>query len=231
MRQIYALHGFLGLPSDWHYLQNFSLIPYDHLLHPPSPTNGLKEWGAQFNRIVDPLLPKVLMGYSLGGRLAMHALTQKPELWSAAILISCHPGLSCPIKKHERLKKDCDWAERFEKEPWDSLMLQWNAQEPFKFSPPQKREENNYSRKQLSDVLRYWSLGNQDHLTPLLQNLTIPILWIAGKQDFAYASLAQSMSFAHPQSKIWIAENAGHRVPWESNDFNKVVTEFYHTIG
>lgn len=225
LMKTHALHGFLGLTSDWDPF-DFPITSHPVLDNPPSPTNGLQEWAIRFNRDVGTTLPKLLMGYSLGGRLAMHAITQNPEYWSGAILISCHPGLSCHIKREERLKKDIIWAEKFEKEPWHNLMTQWNAQEPFKFSKPCVRNEEDYSREQLSAMLRYWSVGNQENLTAKLQTLSIPILWIAGKQDFTYASLAESLSFAHPKSKRWIADGAGHRVPWESNEFSKVVKEF-----
>jgi 2-succinyl-6-hydroxy-2,4-cyclohexadiene-1-carboxylate synthase len=59
----------------------------------------------------------------MGGRLAMHALLESPELWSAAILVSANPGL--PAADHpgraQRMASDESWARRFESDPWEQV--------------------------------------------------------------------------------------------------------------
>ena len=97
--KIYALHGFLGLPSDWaefNGLEGVSL--FDTRL--PAPSAGLTQWGKAFNAFAEP--GSLLLGYSLGGRLALHALCDNPGRWQGAILISAHPGLRCSKEKETR---------------------------------------------------------------------------------------------------------------------------------
>lgn len=225
MKIVYALHGFLGLPTDWKStLPGVNPVDVVQVGHPTE--TGLWEWAECFNDLAAKgSHRRVLIGYSLGGRLALHALLHNPALWSAAILISAHPGLKSAEECSDRVQKDRSWAERFEKESWGSLMQAWNAQELFaghKF----EREESHFSRHVLAETLRCWSLGKQENLINRLQGLELPILWIAGENDVRYSALAHSLSLNHPQSQIWVAPDVGHRVPWTSKSFQQIVSNF-----
>ncbi len=125
---LFALHGFLGLPSDWDFLRQVHAI--DVLsLNPPS--EGLVAWAKAFNKFVNRREgPRLLLGYSMGARLAMHALIDSPELWSGAIFVSGHPGLKSS-EKQQRLDRDNYRADRFLQDPWDILMRDWEAQPLF----------------------------------------------------------------------------------------------------
>lgn len=205
MTAYYVLPGFLGLPSDW----NFLGLPLVQISCYKPLDMGLKAWGAAFNAQAHP---GVLIGYSLGGRLAIHAALDKPSLWQALILISSHTGLSDEKLKDERLKSDRAWAQRFANDPWDSVIQAWNSQPVFQGSHNPIRNEGDYSRGQLASILEGWSLGYQEDLAPRIQHLAIPILWIAGSEDTACVNRTQSLRFTHPKSKKWIAPQSGHRV-------------------
>jgi len=159
---------------------------------------------------------KVLLGYSLGGRLALHALLDQPNLWDAAIIISANPGLENEEDRRLRCLHDAEWAGRFlSKEPWNTLMHDWNSQNVFSTSSSFDRSEADFSRKMLADVLTGWSLGKQDDLKSSIQRITTPILWIAGEDDQKFSTIARSLTLFHPCSRVWIASNTGHRVPWQ----------------
>jgi 2-succinyl-6-hydroxy-2,4-cyclohexadiene-1-carboxylate synthase len=224
---IYALHGFLGLPEDWK-----GMFPQARCIDvlevgTPGPKLGILEWAKRLNQLASPeQFPRILLGYSLGGRLAMHALADRPDLWSAAVIISAHPGLKTQEEKQKRLIGDRQWAERFETESWDHLMQAWNSQAVFT-EEAQPRQEKNYLRDHLCNVFRYWSLGHQEDMAPQLAKLSMPILWIAGEKDFRYALLANQVQLAHPNSQVWIAPNSGHRVPWSCRqEFMQKVNHF-----
>lgn len=209
-----ALHGFLGCASDWSQFSNIHTID----IQMDAKSDTLWKWAQTFNEAHprQHSTTHVLMGYSLGGRLALHALLSPMSPWDAAIIISAHPGLASHKDKQARLKKDLVWAERFEKESWNDLMAAWESQEVFAKSTHRfNRKEIDCDRSQLAEMLRRWSLGCQENLLPRLQSLSLPILWIAGENDLAYRDRALSLQLAHPLSRIWIAPNAGHRVPWE----------------
>lgn len=218
-RPIRCLHGFLGLPSDWNFFPGFcgeelyaSILPFH-------------DWVFHFHKKEQE--KRLLLGYSLGGRLALHALTAHPEHWLGAVVISAHPGLPSKKIREERYAHDLRWADRFEQEPWEALMSDWNQQTIFTSSVP--RQEEDFDRKYLSAAMRTWSLGLQEDLTVAIKNLELPILWIAGAKDPKFCQLA--LKTKHPHSKIWIAPDASHRVPWETpNAFYQQVQQFYEEI-
>lgn len=221
---LYALHGFLGHPSDWTVLNQFNYYPLDLFADAKM---SYSEYAEKLNESVQTE-HNILMGYSLGGRLAMHALLQNPRKWNGAIFISAHPGLKESEKKTERELADQEWAQRFLIEDWNQLMDAWNAQSLFSgCSFNFQRNESLFSRKRLSQALINWSLGKQEDLSPLLAALDIPILWIVGERDLKQVELASKQKLQHPDSSVYLAANAGHRVPWENScDFIHEIKRF-----
>lgn len=233
MHTVYAIPGFLGRQSDWAGLSReitpIKVIPAA-LKSPPQ--TDFWAWAANFNRSIETEnKTNIILGYSLGGRLAMHALLNAPEKWSAAIFVSCHPGLNCPYEKQQRYAEDCAWGGRFLHENWDSLMHGWNQRGALASSPSISRLEKDYCRKELSRQLKNWSLGSQEELSDRLASLNKPILWMAGEQDTRFAKIVQEMPLAGYHSKIWIAPNSGHRLPWDApKEFAAKVAQFINSL-
>lgn len=211
---IWAISGFLGLPSDWDLLQSHRVEAVDWQAFS---LGSLPDWGAHFNQWAyrQGKGPSVLIGYSLGGRLALHALLNQPDLWKGAVIISAHPGLADAGERAKRLAQDQQWADRFENEEWQSLMDVWNSQDIFSHDPIVfERKEKDYQRPRLMQALLHGSLGSQVDLRQQISELQIPILWITGSKDQRYSSIARGLSFKHPLSQAVQVEGAGHRVPW-----------------
>ena len=178
MGVIRTISGFLGLPSDWDFL------PWPH-----STTKG-----------------DVLLGYSMGGRLALQLLEK--QRFAKAIVVSA--GLNAPDP--ERRERDEAWARRFESEEWSSLMEAWNAQPVFG-GHALPRNEADYDRGELARQLREWSPAVLP--PPKLEAIETPVLWIAGERDAKYVEIAKHAVARLPHAELWICPNAGHRVPWE----------------
>jgi 2-succinyl-6-hydroxy-2,4-cyclohexadiene-1-carboxylate synthase len=230
MTTVFALHGFLGSPDDWHEMFP-DAIKVDILKFLDVEHVGMQNSASKFNTFAKGFeSPRVMVGYSLGGRLAMHALIDDPSLWSAAIIISSHLGLKTPLERQQRLETDQEWADSFLTASWLDLMTKWNAQKLFA-GENIPREESNYCRKQLSDVLKFWSLGHQEDLKTRIEGLQIPILWIAGEKDLHFSNLAKVIRLAHPKSQISIVPKVGHRVPWSNkNLFQNLTQKFINEI-
>lgn len=220
---IIALHGFLGQPSDWTDFRIQGLMAPDlfqcelksHEDAAYQLNQSLKQSGNQ----------PVLMGYSMGGRLALHAIIQEPSLWKAAIIISAHPGLKIN-EREKRLRADAEWAKRFEREEWSSLLKAWNSRSVFAPSCFQfERKEEDFNRDYLASGLRNCSLGLQQDLRESINELSLPILWIVGEKDKNYCELADVLKFKHPKSMVKTISNAGHRVPWEQPEAFKQTIE------
>lgn len=233
---LHALHGFLGTPGDWGSFPFVCRLSTYHLFQ-DFPITAFPHWAATFNRHVlesggrnKESGKHILMGYSLGGRLGLHAVLENPALWDAAIFISTHPGLPLDTEKRSRLTADRQWAERFEKESWTSLMQAWNAQEVFK-GDSWKREENDFDRASLAYALQTWSLGAQEDLSEAIQELNIPFLWMVGANDLKFLHQAEALSFKHPKSRLCVIPEASHRLPWQQPEtFMSYLTQFMHNL-
>ncbi len=235
---IYALHGFLGLAADWDFLKTrFSSLEAENLWQNYS-NQSLKTWAenksVEFEaRFQGSNEPRVLMGYSLGGRLAMHLLLARPKFWSAAILISANPGTASIDERKARQELDANWSHKFLKDDWQKLMSEWSRQSLFAVKNPLKdsillpRSEKDFARKTLADAIENWSLSKQDDLAVRLMGVTAPVLWLAGEEDEKYCDLLcgfAQVSFSHDFQKI---SHAGHRAPWDNpREFSKILEDF-----
>lgn len=224
---MWTLAGFLGLPCDWEILKwkNLKAIDWQQF-----PLSSLSDWGKAFNQSLGDSKagPNILMGYSLGGRLALHALMDQPNFWQGAIIISAHPGLTDIQDRQMRQQRDGEWAKRFQTEKWESLMHAWNRQEVFaNDSFAFSRKESDYQRSKLAQALIGGSLGFQADLRKQIGSLPCPILWVTGAGDLHYCQIAQSLTFSNPQSCWKSIKGAGHRVPWShTQEFSETVISF-----
>ncbi|HRD55760.1 MAG TPA: alpha/beta fold hydrolase [Parachlamydiaceae bacterium] len=209
--RLVALHGFLGKNSDWDVLSSLFIYPIDPFMFSRHGFLSLNEFGKQLNTHLEG--KNILLGYSMGGRLGLHALLDDPKKWKAAIIISTHPGLDEDEKK-TRIKSDSQLLREFE-EDFDASLKKWNEMPLFSNQSTFLRKAQDHPPFHLKQSLKFWSLGNQQDLKPAIKNLDLPIFWIVGEHDEKFKHLAKTMQFSHPKSKIWIAENCFHRVAWE----------------
>lgn len=219
--QIVALHGFLGTPKDWEPCNIPNLLAID-LHHPnfPSPSKGFHAWASAFNEYIHslPKIPRILMGYSMGGRLALHAFIQDSSLWNSAIFLSTHPGLKSSEEKKLRFANDEKWAKRFQTEPWEPLMQDWNSQPVFKNSVLPHRPESAFDRQKLSEDFTGWSVAHQEDLAPAIQKISKPFIWAVGEHDTKFINVSPS--------KPHIVANCGHRIPYDRPEsINRLIKE------
>ncbi|MES2708775.1 MAG: alpha/beta fold hydrolase, partial [Verrucomicrobiota bacterium] len=155
--------------------------------------------------------PRILLGYSLGARLALHALTTAPPgLWQAAILLAPHPGLPDPAERATRLAHDQTWADRTRLTPWPEVLNAWNAQPVLAGGPSPSASES--WRPEIAAAFEGWSLGHQPSLLPALAQTRIPLLWITGARDLKFTALAAQAAALSPHIRHHILPACGHRL-------------------
>ncbi len=223
MIHIWCLPGFLGKAGDWAPLESHLGGAGEILFHPldlpasPGKIRPFPYWARKFNAgVPDSGGINVLAGYSLGGRLALHALLQPDAPWDGAVLISAHPGLSTEAERKARLASDEEWARRFEEEPWEHLLEEWNARPVFGGRPLPPRKEEEFSRPALAAILRTWSLGLQEPLWDRLHHIRIPVLWCAGAEDEKFLILGRRAVELLPKGTFRAVPGAAHRVHLEA---------------
>lgn len=188
-----CLHGFLGRGADWDFLREAG---FD--VQAPS------LFAADSLDDVRPAAGDILLGYSMGARLALQLMqTHRVE---KAVLISA--GVAPPEPGRKEL--DETWANRFESgEPWESIIDAWNRQSVFAGrANPLTRNEADYDRKKLAHALR---VPRALQLT----GISVPTLWIAGEDDVKYRDAARRAAEQLPNAEFWLCPGAAHRVPWE----------------
>lgn len=230
MINVYCLHGLLGLPNDWEFLNSHFKGIHFHFVDIYKnfdPSKGIKEFSQAFNSSVKVGDTNLLIGYSMGGRLGLNALIDQPDLWSKAVFISTHPGLEREEARSSRILQDGIWAMRFLTEKWETLIEKWNQQSVFAYSVQMEKNEMLFNRDLLADALTHWGLGQQENLRRHLKLLSLPVYWISGANDQKFCQLGKSLHFQHPDSKVLEIEQAGHRVPWDNQQaFVNIVKRF-----
>lgn len=231
---VFCLHGLFGQPSDWQFmleggqdLYEYVFVDYAHE-EALDPSRPLPVWGAQFNKWVLSFgedRVRYIVGYSLGGRLALHAIQNNPKLWTKAVFVSTHLGLSIPEQRQARLKTDLLFSKRVQKDRWDRVLSSWNAQ----FQDNQKepsRSNAEEDRKILAQALQNWSLGAQYDFRETLESMPVNQLWVAGEQDPKYLEILEEIPAISVVKKAVIPASS-HRILFEQPSLLKTSIESF----
>lgn len=162
---------------------------------------------------------RALLGYSMGARLALHALLEKNHCWQAAVVISAHPGLESAAERETRRTADAAWAAKALTGNWQEFLADWNAQPilgPTALRDPQAANRLVTRRREIARSFVDWSLGVQKPLWDRLHEITLPVLWVAGENDAKFLALAERAVPQMPRAMLAVAPGASHRVPWEA---------------
>ncbi|WP_041251108.1 2-succinyl-6-hydroxy-2,4-cyclohexadiene-1-carboxylate synthase [Ferrimonas balearica] len=221
------LHGFLGDHRDWPDAlgQQFDCLALDLPGHGLSRTLSVSATPA-FDEVVAQILATLdhhqinrfhLLGYSLGGRLALHlahALAQhQPHRLLSLTLESTHPGLTDATQRQQRLASDAAWHQRMATEANADWLDAWYRQpvfadlsEPRRAEMVQARLDNDPAA--LAALYLGTSLGHQHNLRHL--TLACPVQLISGARDSKFRQLAEQ--WLQPGWQHQVIEGAGHNV-------------------
>ena len=227
--ECWCLHGAVGMAADWRAFAkrlasektgSRAVDLWRFLECQPMP---LADFGPALNADAGGEVfrgsGRALMGYSMGGRLALHALLEKNHPWQAAVIVSAHPGLESASERNARLASDAAWASRALTGNWQEFLKHWNDQPLLRDSAirdPQATGSLVMRRREIARSFVDWSLGAQEPLWERLPEITVPVLWIAGENDTRFLEMAERAVGALPQARLAVAPGAGHRVPWEA---------------
>ena len=196
------------------------------------PFQGFDEWTKDFCDRAELAAngeKSVLLGYSLGGRLALHACIHRPDLWQGVVVVGADPGLGSNEEKNQQFTRDRNWADRLKKEPLEQLVREWDEQPVFcgiENSAPRNLEE--LDPIQLSQQFEAFSKGLQQNLVPALSELkNPPVLFLAGEKDKKYQQIGDELAELCPVVESRWVEDSGHRVPWENPEsFSRILIDF-----
>ena len=230
------LHGFTGSTEIWDRISadletNHRVITLDLPGHgrsssPADPARySLRRFADDLAFVLDQtgVERTALLGYSMGGRAALHFAVAHPARVSALILVSTSPGLSEPALRDAREHADEKLAQFIEREgivafvdSWERLPL-WESQQSVAASARSSlRVQRLRSNPQgLANSLR----GAGQAVDPLsatdLSFIEAPTLLIVGALDAKYVGIARSLATDIRNARTAVIPDAGHAVHLE----------------
>lgn len=221
------LHGFSGDCREWQRVGE-GLRDYPRLYLDLPGHGGSQELGVTGFDEVSTLLTRTLLsynilkfwliGYSLGGRIAMFHACQQPKGLLGVMVEGGHPGLQDAEVRNARLASDRRWATRFRTEPLEKVFADWYQQPVFASLTDAQREALITLRSQnngatLAMMLEATSLAVQPDLRPALSARDFSFDYLYGERDEKFAALAAEVNAVRHA-----IPNAGHNAHRENPD-------------
>lgn len=225
------LHGFMGDSGDWKDVAE-GLSDYLHIVAVDLPGHGRslslpKEYysivggATQVVTLMNDLSIELfaLVGYSMGGRLALQLAVTCPSRVARLVLESTTAGLKDEEARHERIASDEQKAKELEQSSLEQFVDSWYRQplfasladRPDLLSDLKARRSQN-EPGELAKSLRLSGTGTMTPLWDALTSIECPTLCLAGELDPKYAALARQMAVAMPNCRAEIMPDAGHIV-------------------
>ncbi len=242
---VLLLHGFTGRGRNWDgvsgsrfqvsssefQVSSFEFLAVDLIGHgatdaPDDSARYKMEFAAAdlATLILDLTTPPIhLLGYSMGGRLALYLVWRYPHLFRSLVLESSSPGLATEAARQARRHSDEQLAQRIERDGITPFVSYWE-QIPLFASQAQLPEAQRLALREqrlhnnplgLANSLRGMGTGAQPSLWEHLPEIDLPVLLLAGELDRKFAAIAGQMAQQLPQAELALVPNAGHTIHWE----------------
>jgi 2-succinyl-6-hydroxy-2,4-cyclohexadiene-1-carboxylate synthase len=222
-----ALHGFTQRGSMW---DEVAALAGGNWSAPDLPGHGGRpacSW-EEAVALVGGLLagiapPRCLVGYSMGGRLALAVALDQPSLVDRLALLSAAAGIEEGADRQRRRAEDLALADRLEAMGVDAFVDEWLSRPLFAglaARPPEWRDADRKARagndaSGLAAALRLLGQGAQPYLGDRLGSLPMPVLLAAGSEDRRYADQARRMGGLIARATVAEVAGAGHAVVGE----------------
>ena len=241
------LHGFTGATTTWHEIVELlptskRIIAVDLLGHGKTAVDVEPihyEMDGQLS-ILHELMYALhvqnctLLGYSMGGRIALSYALRYPDQVDQLILESASPGLENEVDRLARIENDEKLAKRIEQDGLEAFITFWQNIPLFatqrKLSNIQqlklREERSNQNGKGLTLSLRHMGTGKMPPLWHMLEAAPIPILLITGELDPKFVNIANQICQKNENIKQIVIPQVGHAIHVENpQKFATIVKE------
>lgn len=163
-------------------------------------------------------LPGALIGYSLGGRVALAAALLAPRALRGLVLESASPGLADGDARARRRAADMALAQEIETSELEAFVDRWQSQPLFRTQQRLDVAARTRSRMLrlandrhgLAAALRVLGSGHQPSYWERLRHLHVPTLLVTGGYDQKFAGIARAMLRELPEARHAVIADAGH---------------------
>lgn len=238
-RPLVFLHGLFGSGKDFSPLNELEKIYQCHYFDLPGHGNTLNadfksfdEFGHSFFESLKNFEQKpFLVGYSLGGRIALFLMSHYSHHFEKAAIFSAHPGIIDPKERQERLDQDLTLLENIEDQ--ELFFKNWYASPLFgklKDNPNFNKlikERKNCDLEKIKKCMHFLSVGSQSPLWENLALLNKPLFLGSGALDKKYNNFYQLLTY-NPLFSFQSYLNCGHNPIFEMPDqIIKSLTYFF----
>lgn len=242
------LHGFTGSHASWSHLhagfaRHFQTIAVDLPGHgkTDAPQDAARCRHESVGADLVALMAHCghdrfnLLGYSMGGRLALALALLFPANVAALVLEGASPGLAAPAERVERRRQDLALARQIEADGVPRFVDKWEKQPlfasqrqlPASVRRALRSQRLNNGDRGLAASLRGAGTGAQRSFWPRIPELKTPALLICGELDGKFCGLAARMKSANPALQLLQVAGAGHCVHLEQpQTFRQAVLDF-----
>jgi hypothetical protein len=203
---IHVFHGFLGSPEDFSFLNSHGVTLHNlyHLTTPP---------------VLEP--DDILIGYSMGGRIALELAFSVNFNLKKIVLINAHPGLQTNEEIIERREFESRIMKELTTKSKDAFLNWWNELPLFHFDRPIEPSEEIY--KNSIDLFHKHRLSEQTNYLPDIIHHKEKFLIILGLFDEKYMELGSEFFVPHGVNVKGIP--GGHRLFQYPNELKKILTD------
>lgn len=175
------------------------------------------------------------LGYSMGGRAALHVAAAHPGAVAALVLIGASAGLDCTEERLARRSADNALADRIERDGVPAFVDYWEALPLFatmRALPAEQQAAIRAGRLRnravgLANSLRGMGTGAQEPLQHRLHELGVPALVLSGELDAKFTQIGRDLAEAMPGARFAPVPGAGHAAQAEQPEtVAALVTDF-----
>jgi 2-succinyl-6-hydroxy-2,4-cyclohexadiene-1-carboxylate synthase len=164
-----------------------------------------------------------LAGYSMGGRIALHAALELGARVQRMVLIGASPGIADPSERKARREADERLAEEIDRSTAEGFARRWAATPVLAGQPPSVAAAARADRLRsgpsgLARALRGLGTGALPSLWDRLGELRMPVTLVVGERDEKFRAIAERMAAALPDGRVEVVTGAGHAAHLEAPD-------------
>ncbi|MBT3337188.1 MAG: 2-succinyl-6-hydroxy-2,4-cyclohexadiene-1-carboxylate synthase [Anaerolineae bacterium] len=226
------LHGFMGTGADWTEIaaplsDRFHCLMPDLPGHGETPLDEEPAYAAWASALRDRLSAQGidhlhLVGYSMGGRLALYFALTYPEMIEKLVLESANPGIIEEIERSQRVALDDKLAALIRQKGMKEFLGFWYSIPLFASLNryPALKAELIHKRagqhpESMARILSELSPGRQLELWSRLDEINVPTLLVAGELDEKYSGITHKMEGLISKNKRMILPACGHNTHLE----------------
>lgn len=242
------LHGFTGSAANWEphvaaFSEHFAVYAIDIIGHGESDApvdlthyrmeRAVDDLSALLDRL--DLTSIALLGYSMGGRVALHLALAIPERIRALVLESASPGIADPAERAARVRADEALAASIERDGLEAFIDRWQSLPLFASQarlPSDVRQRHRAARLAnsptgLANSLLGMGAGAMTPVWARLETFGPSVLLLAGALDAKYVEQGEAMAQLMPHATRLVLPDVGHTTHLEAPElFNRAVLDW-----